>query len=162
RRLFYPAAAIAIVVTVVVGFAPTYYLKGYFRGRPLSPLHHLHGLVFTSWVVLFCAQVALVARGRVDIHRRLGAAGAVLGAFVVAVGFTIAIVTGRRSFAAGNAGAVPFLAIPFGDMIVFGALAGAGLWWRRRPDVHKRLMFLATISILAAAFARWPFAVFSK
>jgi len=41
---------------------------------------------------------------------------------------------------------------------VFAILIGAGFYFRRRPDVHKRLMLLATISILSAALARLPFA----
>ncbi len=41
-------------------------------------------------------------------------------------------------------------------MVVFGTLAGAGLLYRRRPEIHKRLMVLATLSILTAAIARIP------
>jgi hypothetical protein len=33
---------------------------------------------------------------------------------------------------------------------------GLALWWRRRPDVHKRLMLLATVSMLTPAIARIP------
>jgi len=51
-----------------------------------------------------------------------------------------------------------FLVIPLADMLVFAILIGAGFYFRRQPDVHKRLMLLATISILAAAIARLPFA----
>jgi hypothetical protein len=42
-------------------------------------------------------------------------------------------------------------------MLVFPILVGAGFYFRRRPDVHKRLMLLATISILSAAVARLPY-----
>jgi hypothetical protein len=56
--------AITITLAVFVGFAPTYYLKGYFGGAPLTPLVHVYGLVFTGWVLLFFAQTALIARGR--------------------------------------------------------------------------------------------------
>jgi hypothetical protein len=52
-----------------------------------------------------------------------------------------------------------FLVVPLGDISVFATLVGAGFYFRRRPDVHKRLMMLATISILAAAIARLPFAI---
>jgi hypothetical protein len=151
--------SIASVLAVFVGFAPTYYLKGFFHAAPLTLLVHLHGLVFTSWVLLFFAQNVLVASRQIGIHRRLGVAGAALAALVVAVGLTTALAFARRTVATGGAETLAFLAIPFGDMLVFGILATAGILCRRRPETHKRLMLVATISILGAAVSRWPFAI---
>jgi len=158
-RLFYLSMSLVIVATVFVGFAPTYYLKSYFHAAPLPPLVHLHGLVFTSWILLFVTQTVLVAGRRIDLHRRLGFVGAVLAALLVVIGLTTAIVSARRNFAAGNQGALTFLAIPFGDMLVFSVLVTAGIRYRRRAEAHKRLMLLATISILDAAIVRWPLAI---
>jgi hypothetical protein len=70
--------AIVAALTVFVGFAPTYFLKALFGAPSLSPLLHVHGLLFTSWIVLLAAQTALVAGRRTDVHRRLGLAGGVL------------------------------------------------------------------------------------
>ena len=53
ERWFYVAMSIAVVITVFAGFAPTYYLRPHFTTAPLIPLLHLHGFVFTSWIVLF-------------------------------------------------------------------------------------------------------------
>lgn len=160
ERWFYIGMSIAMVITVFAGFAPTYYLRPYFTTTPLMPLLHFHGLVFTSWLVLFAIQTSLVAAHRTDIHRRLGVVGGVIGALMIVVGVTTAVVRAKQ-------GATPlpdisplaFLVIPLGDMFVFAILIGAGFYFRRRPDVHKRLMMLATISILAAAIARLPLAI---
>lgn len=159
ERWFYLGMSIAIVITVFAGFAPTYYLRPYFTTAPLMPLLHLHGFVFTSWLVLFITQTLLVAAHRTDIHRRLGIAGGVIAILMVLVGASTAII--RASQGATPPGGPPpltFLVVPLGDMLVFPILVGAGFYFRRRPDVHKRLMMLATISILAAAIARLPFA----
>jgi hypothetical protein len=157
RRRFYTGIALAIAVTVFAGFAPTYYLRPWFQSTPLGGLVHLHGVVFSAWVLLFAVQSTLISAGRVRLHRRLGVGGAVLAALLVAVGTATAIAGARR--AAGPPGVPPlmFLAVPFFDMVVFTGLAGAGLWYRRRADVHKRLMALATIALLAAPIARLPF-----
>jgi hypothetical protein len=160
ERWFYIGMSIALVITVFAGFAPTYYLRPYFNTAPFMPLLHLHGFVFTSWLVLFVTQTTLVAAHRTDIHRRLGVAGGVIAVLMVLLGVTTALVR-------ANQGATPlpgisplsFLVVPLGDMFVFPILVGAGFYFRRRPDVHKRLMLLATISILAAAIARLPFAI---
>ena len=160
ERWFYIGMSIALVITVFAGFAPTYYLRPYFNPAPLMPLLHLHGFVFTSWLVLFVTQTTLVAAHRTDIHRRLGVAGGVIAVLMVLLGVTTALVRAKQG-ATPLPGISPlsFLVVPLGDMFVFPILVGAGFYFRRRPDVHKRLMLLATISILAAAIARLPFAI---
>jgi hypothetical protein len=160
ERLFYMGMSIAVVITVFAGFAQTYYLRPYFTTASLMPLLHFHGLVFTSWLVLFFAQTTLVAAHRTDIHRRLGVAGGVIAAMMIVVGFVTAVVRAKQGAApAGDIPPLAFLIIPIGDIFVFAVLIGAGLYFRRRPDVHKRLMMLGTISILAAAIARLPLAI---
>ena len=66
RRRFYVGLALAIAITVFAGFAPTYYLRTYYTSTPLAGLVHLHGVVFTGWVLLFLAQSTLVAAGRTN------------------------------------------------------------------------------------------------
>jgi hypothetical protein len=160
ERTFYISMSFAILITVFAGFAPSYYLRPFYTPASLMPLLHLHGLVFTSWLVLFMVQTTLVATNRTHIHRRLGIAGGVIAVLMVVVGVITALVRAKQ-------GATPlpevsplsFLVIPLGDMFVFAILITAGFYFRRRADVHKRLMMLATISILGAAIARLPFAI---
>jgi hypothetical protein len=161
-RVFYTGISIASIIAVFVGFARSYFLKGYFGAPPLGPLVHLHGLVFTGWILLFFAQTALVARNRVRIHRRLGVGGAVWAALLVMVGLATAVASARRNVAAGGANTLAFLAIPLTDMLVFAILATAGIFYRRHPETHKRLMLVATIGLLSAAVARWPLAIMQK
>jgi hypothetical protein len=158
ERWFYVAMTIAVVITVFAGFAPTYYLRPYFTGAPLMPLLHVHGLVFTSWLVLFATQTFLVAAHRTDIHRRLGVAGGVIAFLMVFIGITTAVIRAKQGAAPPEVPPLRFLTVPLGDMTVFATLVFSGFYFRRRPDTHKRLMMLATISILAAAIARLPFA----
>jgi len=160
ERWFYISMSIAAVITVFAGFAPSYYLRPYFNTTPLMPLLHLHGLVFTSWLLLFLVQTTLVAAHRTDIHRRLGILGGVIAALMIVIGPTTAVIRASQG-ATPVPGVSPlsFLVIPLGDMFVFAILVGTAFYYRRRADVHKRLMLLATISILAAAIARLPFAI---
>ncbi len=81
---------------------------------------------------------------------------------MVIAGTAIAIVSLRYNFAHGNVGALSFFEIPVGDMVVFPVLVAAALVLRRQSEMHKRLMLLATISILDAAVARWPVAIMTK
>ena len=155
-RVFYTGMAVAMALAVFVGFAPTYYLKGYFASPALSSILHVHGLLFTSWIVLMLVQTTLVAARRTPVHRRLGVAGAALAAVLVGVGIATAIDAAQRGAAPTGIPPLAFLIIPFGDMVLFAVLVGAAVWYRRQPETHKRLMVLGTIAILTAAIARWP------
>src|SRR6267378_2809996 len=160
ERWFYVAMSAAVVVTVFAGFARTYYLRPRFTAAPLIPLLHLHGLVFSSWIVLFVVQTTLVAAHRTDLHRRLGILGGVIATLMVLIGFATAVIRASQGATpVPSVSSLSFLVVPLGDMFVFSVLIGAGFYYRRRPDVHKRLMMLATISLLAAAIARLPFAI---
>jgi hypothetical protein len=158
-RLFYTGMAIAFLIAVFAGFARTYYLRPYFGTPPLTPLLHLHGIIFTSWLILLVTQTALVAANRTDIHRRLGIAGAVIAVLMILVGCATAIIRAKIvEVPPGAPSPLVFLTIPLGDVLVFAILVAAGFYFRHRADVHKRLMLLATIAILPAATARLPFA----
>jgi hypothetical protein len=157
-RRFYVGMAVAFAITVFVGFSRSYYLKPWYGTPELSTLLHVHGLVFTAWVVFFLVQTTLVASGRTYLHRRVGIAGAVLAALVVIVGVTVSI-TRVRTGVSPIPGVPPlaFLAIPFFDMVVFTILVSAAIYLRRRLEAHKRLMTLAMITLLPAPIARIQF-----
>ncbi|HKY30561.1 MAG TPA: hypothetical protein VJM12_21700 [Pyrinomonadaceae bacterium] len=156
-RSLYVWMAVFIPVVVLIGFARTYYLKGFF-GTPALPslLVHFHGAVMTAWVVLFMTQVWLVSSRRTKVHQRLGIGGALLAALVVCVGTVTAVYSAARETPSDHPPLV-FLAIPLGDMLVFAILIGIALYYRRWLETHKRLMLLATMSLLTAAIGRIPF-----
>jgi hypothetical protein len=155
RRL-YIWVAVFIPIIVLAGFARTYYLKGLF-GTPALPglLVHLHGIVMTSWVVLFVVQVWLVAARRTRLHQRLGVLGAILAGLVFLVGVVTAINAAARGSSSGPP-PLQFLVVPLGDMLVFAILIGTALHFRRRMEIHKRLMLLAAVNLLTPAIARIP------
>lgn len=155
RRL-YILAAILIPLIVLAGFARTYYLKPFFTTPDLpGRIVHLHGIIMTSWVILFIVQVGLVETRRTRIHQRLGIFGGVLAALIVIVGILTALYAAARGASPGPP-ALAFLIIPFGDMLIFSVLIGLALYFRRKLDVHKRLMLLAAINLLTPAIARIP------
>jgi hypothetical protein len=156
-RRFFLAVSIAIALVVFAGFAPTYYLRGYYHGDPLPSVFAIHGAVFSAWVVLFVVQAALVSARRTDIHRKLGVLAAVLAPLMLVVGFQAAVAAARRGFSVpGLPPPLVFLAVPMFDLVVFAALVGAALWFRRNPAMHKRLMLLAMLAVITAAIARLP------
>jgi hypothetical protein len=165
ERAFYVGMAALILVTVLVGFARSYYLRG-LVGAPafplaaLTPVIHLHGLLFTGWVLLFTAQTSLVTAGRRDLHLKLGPVAAVWVPLMIVVGMLTALNGVVRGTAPPFMEPRRWLAVQTFDLLLFATLVAAGLRARRDPQTHKRLMLLATIALLPPALGRWPLPVF--
>jgi len=157
-RRFFMTMALVIASIVFAGFAPTFYLRAFYHPEPLQSVFHIHGLVFTTWIVLFVVQTSLVSARRTDLHRRLGVLGGALALLMLVVGYQAAVTAARRGFSTpGLPPPLVFFAVPVFDLLVFATLVGAGLYLRRQPAAHKRLMLLATVAVLTAAIARLPY-----
>ena len=159
-RRFFTGMAVAVAVSVFAGFAPTYYLKGLYGTPALSPLFHFHGMLFTTWILLFLTQTTLIAVKRTDLHRRLGIVGGLLAVVMLVVGTAVAVASAKRGPQTPLTGFPPpleLLTTPLGALSSFAVLVAAGLYNRRKRDTHKRLMLLATLSILGAALDRLLF-----
>jgi uncharacterized membrane protein len=156
RRL---AIAIAVFVPLVIfiGFARSYYLKTLFGFPPLpSLLVHIHAAIMTAWVALFAVQVGLVASHRTRLHMKLGILGSVLALLVFVSGILVSLAAAARGSAIPGWEPLPFLVIPLGDILAFGALVGTAIYYRRKLDTHKRLMLLSALNLMPAAVARIP------
>lgn len=153
-RSFHLGMSIAFLVTAFAGFAPTYFLRGLSHRPPLRPMLHVHGAAFTAWLVLLVVQATLVRAHRLDWHRRLGVLGAALATAMVPLGVMAALESARLGAAAGNAKAFRFLVFPLGQVAMFGVLFVAAIWQRRRPEIHRRLIILATTALMPPAIAR--------
>jgi len=161
NRHFYTWFAVCAFLIVFAGFAHSYYLRFAFETKGLPLLLHLHGFLFTAWFVLFFVQVRLVARHRVDLHRRLGVVGAFLAPLCTGVAMGVTFHAARRSMLAHPTSLTHLqgraFTMDFGTSLMFLLLVAIALYLRRRPEIHKRVMVLACCSILLPAIGRIPF-----
>lgn len=157
-RFFYTGTALLCGVIVAIGFGPSFFVRETAL-PPLSPLLVVHGMAYTAWIALFVAQTALIAANRRAWHRALGVAGVALALLLVVLG-TMAAIAALQLGRAPIPGLDPrtFFAIPIRNMVVFPLLIAAAVWLRNDAQAHKRLMIVATISLLDAAIARFPIA----
>lgn len=156
RTRFYFWLSLACLAIGVGGFAPTYWIQvpaGSFTGTPLM---HIHALVFTGWLLLLVGQNWRIAQGRLDHHRAWGLVGISLATLMLAVGYTTAVVGLEERLARGfGEPAMAFLIVPFFSITTFFGFVIAAVANIRRPEWHKRFMFVATIAALQAAIARF-------
>lgn len=154
ERRFFAWLCAAILAMAVIGFSRTYLLVPVL-GMPAdtpryTPLIHLHAAIMFAWCLLLAAQAGLVAGGRIALHRRLGMAGFALYLAMVAMGPLVAIHSATRY----GPDELSFLAVSTGNVVAYTLLLGAAFHWRRRPDLHKRLMCLGMVALLTAPFGR--------
>ena len=152
---FYVRMAWVCLAIAVIGFAPTYWLplvRGSFEGRPIV---HLHALAFYGWTLFFVSQAALVSRRRIARHRELGVVGVALATALLFIGLAVAISSLRAAVGLSSEAAVRrFSIVPVSGILLFATLVTAALVNVRRPDVHKRILLVATASMLQAAVGR--------
>jgi hypothetical protein len=156
---FYVGMAVATIIVIGTGFAPTYYLRLTFDGAPLARIVEWHALLMTLWLLVFVVQTSLISAGRVRLHQRIGTAAAVLATAIVIMGFETTLFAGRDGFVGRGYPGSPlsFMSIGFFDIFVFGALIGLGLYFRRASAAHKRLMLLGMIALWPPGVSRLPF-----
>lgn len=156
ERVFYSSMAILLCGCVYIGFSPTYFQAGVFRAPLPSPILHIHGAVFTLWMLLFVIQAALISARRVKWHRSLGTVAFCLPPIMIVLGVIAAIDALHRGVKIGPLNPAVSAAIPLIGIVGFAIVIYASWRARRRPDAHKRLILIATSGLVAAAFGRFP------
>ncbi len=147
-----------MMAIAIVGFWPTYFshlLKGTLDKVPVI---HLHAVVFMGWLVLVVTQAALAGRGRIPLHRKVGRVGVAYGVLLILAGWLTAITQFATRVRAGDLElAERRLFAPLTDMLFFAPVLWAAWAYRRKPEIHKRLIVVATTVLLIAAVHRIAF-----
>lgn len=156
-KYFYFSMSLLIAVVVVYGFSHTVN-QNLIHATPLRPwILWVHGVVFSSWVVFFIFQSALIRTHNVKLHRRTGWFGVGLGSVMTVLGLSTAVVMDRfASLQLHRPGINTFFAIQLLDMVSFTTFFWLAVYWRRKPEFHRRLILIATCALTSAAFGRFP------
>ena len=154
---FYFFMSLLIAAVVTFGFGQTVEHRFFHPSHPKPFLLSIHAVLFSAWVVFFVLQSALIRTGNVRVHRFLGWIGATLGIAIVVVG-TITAVTMRRFDLQypDLAPTAPLLRTALLDLASFGIPLALAIYWRKKPEFHRRLVLLASCGLTAAAFVRFP------
>lgn len=153
---FHVWTAWCFVAVAFLGFTPTYFvplLRGTFQAAPIV---HIHASVFFLWTLLYAWQTWLVARGRTLRHREFGLLGISVATAMTLLGLMVAVTAAERVAVLGflQEGKA-FMIVPVSGILTFAVLFALAIVNIKRTDVHKRLMLVATASMLDAPVARW-------
>lgn len=165
NQYFYFSMSLLIALVVMYGFSHTVDRNLLHATPPRPWILWLHGILFSGWLIFFIFQSALVRTGNVKLHRLTGWFGAGLGVLIPVLGIATAIIIHRFNFIHFHAAAVQlpptpanntFISIQALDMIGFTVFFWLAIYWRKKPEFHRRLVLIATIALTAAGFGRWP------
>jgi hypothetical protein len=159
---FFSFIAAMMLALVVAGFGPSYYFRGAFQAPLPSTIIHVHGAVFSCWVLLLIAQTSLASSGRVDIHRQLGIAGMIMAAVMLVLGVLAATDSLARPTRFPGRDPLAFYAIPLVSVGSFAILMYFAFRQRRNSPAHKRIVVVANVALLTAAIARLPFSFLNR
>ena len=164
ERKFYSRMALFLVFIVLLGFGPSFYLRGivpsYPRPNPtLPPAVIFHGLVFTSWMALIVAQTQLISARKHALHMTLGKAGMLFAILMIPVMYLTAVWQVARANQPPFTDPLTWTIVPLSVIVPFAVVVWNG--WDKRRDVqsHKRLMLSAAIMVMMGpAIGRLPIA----
>jgi len=146
---FYGVVSLLIFVIVIGGFSTTYFIPiadGAFEHK--NPYIHIHALIGTLWLLAYIVQTHLVAAGNRALHMKLGKAGALVALLFVVTGILTFVAMTKIGIASDNEfqrySAEILGVAPVTDLTLFTLLVGTALARRKPPQVHKRLIYLAS------------------
>jgi hypothetical protein len=156
RQYFYFFMSLLIAVVVVYGFSQTIG-RNLLHPSPLPPfILTIHAIVFPGWVLFFILQSGLVRTRNVPLHRTLGWFGLALGTTIPVLGYLTAIAMDRFQLQQHTLDSPAFLIIQVMDLTSFAIPFALAIYWRRRPEYHRRLILIASCGLTDAAFGRFP------
>jgi len=156
ERRFYFLMMVSIALVVICGFGRSVNAGLIHPNFIVPTILYVHTALFVSWMVFLLVQSGLVQSGRVRLHRFLGLGSLGVGVLIPIVGVWVALKMAHIKALMGNLIPIHELLTPLSDMLYFSVFFGLGILYRRKPEMHRRLMLLATIVLTSAAFSRWP------
>lgn len=156
---FFTLLGLVMLALALGGFWPQYFSAAVGRAPAETTqfwLIHLHAALFTAWLLFFISQASLIMTGLARVHVKLGPWLAGYGFAIAAVGlFAAGTLAARRGVRENDfEHAAAFIFFPTIDMVYFAAFLAAAVAYRRRSDLHKRAIFLATFSIAVVGLGR--------
>jgi hypothetical protein len=153
---FYLYMSLSCAVVAFLGFAPTYWMPIASKSLKVNPIVHVHGALFFSWSLYLVFQTWLASSGKITRHRSIGMVGVSFATAMTIFGTLVSINAMKQAAAIGmRSEGIAFSIVPLSGIAFFAITFTVAVVYVRKPDFHKRLMLLASISILDAAVARW-------
>jgi len=159
-RYFYSIVSFVMLALTLIGFSKFLLHGKEADNGPITPpivaLVVVHGVALLLWVVIFFIQSVLIAFKNRKLHMTLGWGGAVVALVVIATTPLMAtrsvqLNQGVHLFGMSYA---QFLLVMYADAVAFTTFTLLAILYRRKPDIHRSMIVLATLSVIAGSTSR--------
>jgi hypothetical protein len=161
-RFFYTLAGGVFLLLMLVGFRAFYTHGTGLAGRRIDPVIFtvvlVHGLAIAAWFVLFFVQALLISVRNRRLHMKLGWGVLGIGLAITCTGTLVAIRSVQVSPPIHFFGMeyARFLLVMLTEIAAFTIFVAVGVLARRKPKIHRPMMLLASLTLLAGATVRIP------
>lgn len=153
---FFTAIAILSIIAILIGFLKTFIIPIISGTKTWPIVIYAHASMVFGWVLIFLIQSLLIQSKRYKTHIFIGRWAA-----FVAVGAAISIIPAAlyqcdRELKEGlGQTAISPIVGSLASATMFLVFVALGIVYRKKSQVHKRLMLLATILLIWPAWFRW-------
>lgn len=156
KLTFFTAMAFVGIAAVLIGFLKTFIIP-VLSGTKTWPFPiYLHASFAFSWLLIFLTQSILIQNRKYETHIAIGKWATIVAPGACISSIPAALYQCKRELGegAGQIAISSFLgSLTSGCIFLF--LVAFAVGYRKRPQIHKRLMLLATIILIWPAWFRW-------
>lgn len=154
----YRTFAFVLLAITFLTLIPNFLRPALNESRSVSPALVIHASLFLVWYILFFAQTALISKSKITIHKRLGYASLGLTSVLAISGLMMLLGVMRAPPTTDDIGSIfartSYVWAIIHTLVCFTAFYLLAIKFRQRPPVHKRLMMLASLSMMPATITR--------
>jgi len=148
KKYYFPISSALLLILSIVGFSDNLFTDVGQKSNS-DPKFIIHGLFCFAWFIILLIQTNYIRSNNLKTHKKLGIAGMVvaLGVFITTVYIFVVIHKGWDSMsyiARCNRIFMPSFAL----------LVWLGYVYRKKPDMHKRFMYVASLYMLGPILSR--------
>jgi len=150
---FFMGIALLGFLAVFIGFAKT--LPPAIKDVRTPGLIYIHGALSFGWLCLFFVQATLIKYNNFKLHKLFGLLGLVIATGAALTMPPAGVFEVQKELQTDGVSAYSDMFGTVTTAVMFLGIVIAGILNRKNPQVHKRLMLLATILILWVAWFRF-------
>ena len=145
---------IALLLVVTWGFYRTYLIQ-FPNFKVFTTVHHLHGFVLLSWMIMLIVQPFLIRYGKVELHRKVGKLSYVLMPLVMISIFAVS----RNQYytmlpAAPLPAVIAALALNLPPIFAFGSMYTLAMIYKKNTAYHMRFMIGTSLLVIGPGLGR--------
>lgn len=155
------AGMVLLFIVLQIGFHPTY-IQYFPAFKKFTWLHHIHGALMASWIILLVVQPILIHKGRYGAHRVIGKLSYITAPLMIVSMFLVLRLTYHNYVSTSSVEQVMSYQAPIiMQLISFIILYTLAIFYRKQTYYHMRFMIGTALLMIIPIVGRIFFEYFA-